>query len=771
MNPKTLTVLVLLLLAVVGYVLVVHTGIFEAEPPEEPQTAGDVFSGEFGTIETLRIESADGEVRVLERDGDAWRIAQPVDAPADRYAVNRIARTMKELTWDRKLTADQADPDVTGLDGPRWTITATDDEGRTRELDVGNEEVLGAGTYVRSAGDEVAYVVAEDVAGRLDTPLGELRDKDLFAFKADDVAEVRVSGRQTYELLRSEGRWSVVDPLTARADGEGVRKLIRRLADLRVEEFPAVTADPASLGLTGETRRAQIEVWTPAAEEADLQTDTESATRPVERTRYALVLGRKTGEQVYARRVGQDEVFLLDAAVLEDLQPPLEDLRDPRVLDVTAGGVVALETELPEGGAAVERTDGAWRMVRPYEAPADDEAVSGVVEAAATLEAVEYPDDSLPLAVYKLDDPRAKVTLRVRGRESADVLLIGGTSPAGEVTFVRTAASSIVYAVRTRDAEKLQAGPETFWTKTLVELSAGERVETVRIDRPGGVVAIERDAGAWSVDGVPADDENVRKLLDVLKGLTAERIVALGDRLPAEYADAKGRLVVEMDISGPAPRTRPTTAPAARADTAPATSPDTRPATAPARVRRTVRVAFARMADAVYAWRPDADPVAVGQVPAAAHEAPTAEFQDRTVLDVAPADVEIFAVRGEAALALARTDEGWEYVRDEYVPIDGGKVTEYLTRLGNLKAERFVKASGATTRPAVAFGVDLTLSDGGSAHVEVLDAGPSPAERYARAWREPPGATRPADRPSPRTFVLPADVADKLVRMLDYFRE
>ncbi|MHC4715556.1 MAG: hypothetical protein ACYS5V_01175, partial [Planctomycetota bacterium] len=101
MNVKTTAILVLLLILGLGYVAVQYSGWFGKDDgtpgPEETKLTPKVGKVVRLTIETPRV----GKV-VLVSDGDKWRLAEPVDAPATAYEAGRTVTEVTTLEYVRK---------------------------------------------------------------------------------------------------------------------------------------------------------------------------------------------------------------------------------------------------------------------------------------------------------------------------------------------------------------------------------------------------------------------------------------------------------------------------------------------------------------------------------------------------------------------------------------------------------------------------------------------------------------------------------------------
>jgi len=751
MKPKTAIALIVVLLAVLAIIIVRHTDILH--PPVEPaETDRNIWPEALGDAKELTIQPAEGAKLRFVKAGDDWRIAEPIDAKASSLPVSRIVDPLKSLLYERAFTPEAqgaGGADLTGLDRPRWTVTLVDDPGASHVLEIGRPVPLSGGrkTYVRTPGDERTYVVDVDFADRLDKPLKDYRDKTVWELAKDRVVKIRLEGRRTVELLRREGRWSVVKPILAPADQAAAEKLVGKLASLTADEF--VEDSPAGLqpyGLAPGSERLLASVF--------LADEKEAATKPAEPTEsHTLALGAKTKEQVYAKLGDEPGVFLLPASLLEDLQPALIDLRDRRVLPTEAADVLRVDLELPGGSVELARKQDAWRMVRPFEGRAADDAVNDLLDKVGELKAESFRDKATEQEGFALASPRAKIVIHQAGKEDKRVLLIGATSPSGEMTFVKRASSDTVAVVKTADVQPLLGGPAAYWDTSLLKLPEGAKIVSVTVKRAGVTYKLGRDGDAWKLTSpleAGTDADNVNKILDHLSLLQATKIDALDKTVPDKYAKAGKVVEVSFSTTSAPAESRPS------AESAPASGPATKP------VLPTYSVRIASIGGKSFAWLIGQTPAAVGEFEASLYEAfASAELRDRTVWKVDPANVEaIHIASGAKTLTLRRDGENWTSPDDRYVKIDAEKIKTFLDDLKDVKAERFVTHRGPHAKK---FGLDasrvvvrLTPAEGEPLRLAVSTRGEA-GMLYAAA--EAPGV-----------FLLKAEAADKLTKTLKDFK-
>ena len=791
MKPKTVIFLVVLLLAMMGAIIARQLEL----GPDQPATkSNSVWQEHIGTVKAVTVSAAEEKSYRFERSDAGWRIVEPIQAPAQTWQVDSLADPIKDLRYLRTFQPgdlDAPDKELTGLDQPRWKLTLTDQGGKDHVLLVGKPVPLSDGrqTYVRPDGAQGGFVVEMDFADRLDKPISDFRDKTVLNVERGDVARISLVGRERIELARTNGVWGVTEPVSTAANDTKVDALLDRAFHLVAEQF--VDDNPQNLrqyGLESGEERLVLRIWTkplqastqPASGTAPAsQAASEPASQPAGPAKtYGLALGVKTEQTRYAKLLDSPSVFLVRAELLDDLQVSLDDLRDKQVMPVVVEQVLRLDLNLPAGKAELARQDGVWRMTSPYKGDANGEAVDKMLSDLNNLQAETIRDDADVLARFGLETPAGTITVHQAGKSDKQVLLIGAASPSGEMTFLRRASANSVAVVKTASLTPVVADPAGYWAARVLQVPADMEVSELRIrrsdlsasgkqaggaPRPGqSAVELElaRQDGAWRLKTplqAGADAINVEKLLAKVTDLSAEKIVALGKSVPAEYAGAKER--IEISLTAVQRRRQPTTAgsqpatipallatslpaslPAPLAAPLPASLPASQPASKPAEPR-SYQLVLANVGGKTYAWTPGAAPAAVGLCYGGVWDALTAELRDRLVWQMAAEQITAISLAaGAERLELAKQNDRWQYTADPLVKIDSAKVSNFLNSISQLQADKYAAYAPAGPADDKRFGLDkpwftLTLTDvdGGSRQLVVSSEGDDKAlNRYAR---------------------------------------
>jgi len=792
MKPKTAIILTALLVVCIAFALF-RGDLFTSSKPEEQGREQKLFDPAPGKCVELTIEGKAGKMTFKKVDDD-WRIVEPIRAKAENWPVNDVADAFKDL---KGRPAGDVGSETTGLDEPLWKVTVVDDKKASYCLLVGRPRPMQSGqTYVRPAKGKQDFIVEVDFAYKLNKPLSDFRDKTVLDLKTDKIARLEIVGQRSYELVRKDDKWGIVKPISAEADKDKVKDLLDDAARVTASEFVAdAPEDLAAYGLTQPRLVVRIEME--PEEPTTTPATTQAAPKPKPGKKHGLALGKHVGEKIYAKLLDEPAVFKVDESKLEDLQPKLVDLRVKKVLRLAAADVTGVEVELPAGKAALAKKDGQWEMTAPLKGKADEDTVKKLLDGAADLKADSFKDSVAVLKTYGLDSPKARLTFRLAGKGETTTLLIGGETPSGEMTFVKSAAGLAVAVVKTDDLKDLLAEPATYWDRTLLKLADGEKTVRMQLRRIDETFTLARDANDdWSLStplAASADADQVNKVIDHLEDLSADKIVYLGKQVPESFSGAKEimQLVVTTERTPkppePAtkPTTQPTTEPTTQATRPAATKPAatkpaatkpaatkpaaTKPATtkpAPKPIVKTYNVVVAKVSLHAYAWVPGGKIVSVGEFAPSLYDDLAGELRSRKIWEIDPDKVRsISLTAGKDSLELKKDDKAWTYTADQYVKIDAEKVESFLKDIKEPSAKKFVTHKAPTDLSK--YGLDkpwlkLELTD---------EKGAKSALALSHA-----GATKTEDRYGTAStvqgvFELEASTIEKMTKTLKDFRK
>ncbi|RMD82464.1 MAG: DUF4340 domain-containing protein, partial [Candidatus Dadabacteria bacterium] len=231
---------------VVAGIIVVALGayILAVEKPrmEEESQEDRVVDIKADDVSAIRLQYPDSPTIRVERSGDGWHMTEPVDAPADGPAVDRLLKQIVEAKAERRIPGEEAqDLKIYGLegDGERARVTLFAKDGsELPDIIVGKTTPVGFQAFVRVEGnDEVIVTPLIFHTGVKKRPF-DLRDKNLLHVETDQVQAISIERPgEKIRLERTGDEWYIVSPRKFLADRNRIQGLISSINNLRATAF------------------------------------------------------------------------------------------------------------------------------------------------------------------------------------------------------------------------------------------------------------------------------------------------------------------------------------------------------------------------------------------------------------------------------------------------------------------------------------------------------------------------------------------------------
>ncbi|HEX7087217.1 MAG TPA: DUF4340 domain-containing protein [Vicinamibacterales bacterium] len=353
-------------------------------------------------------------------------------------------------------------------------------------------------------------------------PVGDVEEKpEVFDVDADAIQALRIRSRsgETTELTKTDGTWRITSPIEAPADASTVGSITSNLAALSIQRV--VDENPTDLGRYGLAEPTLEVAFRTKADE------------PYK----VLQLGDKTaaGADMYAKRGGENQVFLVYNYIESSFDHGTFDLRDKRILTFDRDKVDRIEVR--HGGSTIVLTkqDGEWRLAEPIQVRADYSAAEGLLSRLASLQMREIVDENVQerdFAKFGLRNPSTQVTLSSGSSQAA---LVVGSKTGDDLVHVRDLSRPAVFTTGSDILTELQKTAADYRRKDVFEFRT-YNVDRLEIARGSETLVFERQRGkgkdgadAWR--NVTADREvDAAKFESFLSRLTALRAGSFVDK-------------------------------------------------------------------------------------------------------------------------------------------------------------------------------------------------------------------------------------------------
>ena len=419
--------LVLLVAAVAlgAYIYFVESGRPPAGTPDPLETVFDVDADD---IDALSVTAGNGDRTVIEKDGDRWRLVEPFRTNVDVTKVVSLSSSLANLELQRVVAEpeDAPDLDAFGLGAPSIEVgfgTADDADAR---LLIGDRSPGSDDLYATVAGSGRVFLISGFLDTTFDQTTFDLRDKSILDITRDAVDSIAVAAPDlAVRLRKSEGEWSLVEPLEARADIGVTDGLVGRLATgqmAAVEQETAEADDLAAYGLDDPRLTVTLGLGSSTA---------------------ALHLGGTTpAGTVYARDAARGMVFTVDGSLAAELEQGADEYRRKDLFAFRPFNASAVEIDhrgerwsfALEPAGTEEETD-TWRRTAPDPGDVARSAMDDLLAKLSNLRAESFEASregtglDAPVAAVTVtfdDDEQERVAV---GRSGDDVFAVSGDEP------------------------------------------------------------------------------------------------------------------------------------------------------------------------------------------------------------------------------------------------------------------------------------------------------------------------------------------------------
>jgi hypothetical protein len=405
----------------------------QAQEQEAEQQAKRLFGEIEGReIEWVALTTSDGRPARLVRKDGAWRVAEPVDFPADPTAADAIAGALAGLASEAVIDEPQG-PEVYGL-GEGVRVVRFSAAGVEHELRIGKKTPVGANSYAATGTGEGAqvYTIASYKTSALDKALDDLRERRPLRFEREDVTRIESEwngGRAVVE--KRDGTWKLVEPFAADADESTIETMLSDLAFLRAAGFVDEPPPPAEVGLERPEYRV---VLTGKAEQGQPGGEGAAGSEGTAAPRWELAIGSVIEANARAGKAAESALYKIPEDRFQKLPKKVEAFRFKQLSSFVASDAERFELVFHDLEAAQQgasnvvtitgtRTEQGWETTPE---PMAAGAAAQLVAELARLDAVDIAADEVgpqELAGLGLSPPHAAI--RVYGEPVAPE----GTAP------------------------------------------------------------------------------------------------------------------------------------------------------------------------------------------------------------------------------------------------------------------------------------------------------------------------------------------------------
>ncbi len=443
MKPKTTLVLLLVFVVLLAAFL-----LFESKSKarqEEKEKENNLVDLTAADVEKLSLKKEDETITFIRDENGDWLIAEPLEAKADSYEVNRLVDDFSNLKFDRLVEAE-GDPSKYEIPKKELTLWPKGKE-RPVKILVGMENPLDNSLFAKREDDPRIVLLSSSLKSGLDKKIFDFRQKDIFKFESDEVAAIKLKAKDiSWRALKKEGEWHLEVPVKALARTSQVEDVLRTLSSLRAQEFVAEQKAEKDLNAFGlEDAEYVVSLNLPAANQEIV---------------FSL---NKQDDKVYVTTSLSPKIVIAEERVLSDIEKKVEDLREKQVVVFYSWQASRLRMKRGDLSLSVRKDDeGKWRFEDSEKKEVDKSRVETFIRKIESLEAEEFIDSPSELSAYGLVEPQAEVTVWVKDGEveKEHTVLVGSTEAEKNQVVVKNPTLEYLFRVNAAFLEEFPKGAE-----------------------------------------------------------------------------------------------------------------------------------------------------------------------------------------------------------------------------------------------------------------------------------------------------------------------
>lgn len=204
-------------------------------------------------VDHVAFIGAPGTVE-LKKQGDEWRLVQPLQARADSAEVGALLTRLSSGQMQAIVAEQPATLDAYGLQPAGTTVTATGGGKTLAQVLVGTPSG-DAAVHMKDASRPMVFTVDKGLAGDLQRPASAYRARDLFAFRMFNLARLVVARGDTSRTFEKKTTgagasaietWAQTTPPDPNVKAATIDDIASRLGTIRAEGW----VDTAPAGAT-----------------------------------------------------------------------------------------------------------------------------------------------------------------------------------------------------------------------------------------------------------------------------------------------------------------------------------------------------------------------------------------------------------------------------------------------------------------------------------------------------------------------------------------
>src|SRR5579859_1271150 len=424
---KKSTLLVVVVAIALGAFVYFYDSKHSVAPPTDEASWKPAFAVNADQITGLTLESGTGKT-VFAKQGDSWQITQPVPTRADQASINGIVNDLSSAKIRRSFAPTDSLSKY-GLAQPAVTIDFQQKGGVEHRIRLGDKDFSGNVVYALIDASKNVDLLPVSLLEETGKPLSQLRDRSLLELNGSEITGITIDGSTgTVAVTKERSTWEIAKPKAVSADSSAVDSLAGALS---TDKFTDVVSEsPEDLAKYGLTHPSM------------------SVTAATKGQEFHLLVGKKNGDNYYARDSARPMIFEIDSTVYDALNKKFFDLRDKSILHFDPAQVAAVEIHNANGAIqCAQGKDDQWTILQP--AADKGKAIQSwkILDPLQNARAKQIYDTPSRAILAHVAKPAIEVILTDK---SGKKTMVDISAAVGDSVYVRTTAGPQVYELNTQ---------------------------------------------------------------------------------------------------------------------------------------------------------------------------------------------------------------------------------------------------------------------------------------------------------------------------------
>lgn len=407
---------------------------FESKGKGKKDEKDKLISLSSDNVQKISFKKEDESITFQKDEKGEWLIIEPVEAKADKYEVDELAKGFSELKIERVVEEQPQELEKFQIPQKEITLWYKDKDKPVKVL-VGMENPLDKTFFAKREDQARVVLIPSQLKSLLEKKTFDFRQKDIFKFEADEVKSLKMQAKKAHwEAAKKEKEWFFEKPVAALASKSKIEGILSSLSGLKVKEFVSEKKKEEEIKKYGlEHPEYEITLTMPAANQE---------------VKFSL---HKEGDKLYAATSLSSKIIEAEDSLLSDLEKEAGELREKQVASFYAWEASRLHLKKGEADlTAAKAEDDAWHFESPAKEEADKDKIQAFIRKIESLEASEFIDPPLSLKDYGLDSPQAEIKIWVKGDEgkvNEITILIGSEDKEAKKVVVKNARFDYLFRV------------------------------------------------------------------------------------------------------------------------------------------------------------------------------------------------------------------------------------------------------------------------------------------------------------------------------------